>query len=315
MTSNTIKIAYSAVTGQSHLDYDLVCQDKAMGINTNSYVAISLADGAGSCSNSDIGANEINKFIVKELTSNFFKYYNKLNGNKKLTLKIENAITNIAKNHNVGVESLSSTLLFIVINTKYNKFIAGHIGDGVIGYLDNQDDIQVLSKPINGEYDNITWFTTSSYKTDRLRLYCDDLKNYNGFILMSDGVEDSLYDKHTNTLMPVTSKIIQLLDLVSQDEVSNKLTEQLNGVFKSNSDDDLSIAILRKTITTNTQNKTIKKSQRISDETARLLFKRKKYSCKWLRRSVCKQFSLQYKDLGKQSNKVLKFNRKRDYIS
>ena len=310
MTSNNYKIAYSAVTGQSHLDNDLVCQDKTMGINTHSYVAISLADGAGSCSNSDIGANEINKFIIKELTSNFFKYYNKSNQVKKLTLKVERAVSNIAKDYNVSVESLSSTLLFVVINIKTNQFIAGHIGDGVIGYLDNQDAIHVLSKPINGEYDNITWFTTSSYKTDRLRLYCDDIKNHNGFILMSDGIEDSLYSKNTNTLVPITSKIIQLLDLASQEEVSNKLTEQLNGVFKSNSDDDLSIAILRKTTTTNNQHKTIKKLQGVSDETAGLLFKRKKYCSKRFRRSICKQFSLQYEDLGKRSKKVFKLNRK-----
>ena len=53
---------------------------------------------------------------------------------------------------------LASTLLFVAI--KDNKFIMAHIGDGIIGYL-KQDELKIATHPMNGEFINTTVFTTS----------------------------------------------------------------------------------------------------------------------------------------------------------
>ena len=61
------------------------------------------------------------------------------------------------------------TLLFVSI--KNNKYIAGHIGDGIIGIIDEKGDAIVLSEPENGEFANTTYFTTSENYKYHLRLY------------------------------------------------------------------------------------------------------------------------------------------------
>ena len=67
-----------------------------------------------------------------------------------------------------------------------------------------------------------------------------------GLVLMSDGVEDSLYNSTKKQLAPITKDIIQWLDYGSEEEVSSALDENLKNIFAVKSSDDLSIAILRK---------------------------------------------------------------------
>jgi serine/threonine protein phosphatase PrpC len=140
---------------------------------------------------------------------------------------------------------LSSTLLFIAI--KNDKFIIGHIGDGVIGMLDNNNEIKVISKPENGEFSNATFFTTSTNYPDRLRILKGTLKNAVGFILMSDGPEESLYNKQDNSLLDINKDIINWLKDNNIQDVKKALTDNLKNVISKNTNDDCSIGIIRKT--------------------------------------------------------------------
>ena len=145
---------------------------------------------------------------------------------------------------NVEIKDLSSTLQFIAVY--YDEYIIVHIGDGVIGTLNNNDNLSVLSAPENGEYSHLTYFT-STLDSKRVRIYRGKIKDINGLILMSDGVEESLYNYQTKELAPVTGEIIKWLDYGNEKEVSSALDENLKNVFAVKSSDDLSIAILRKT--------------------------------------------------------------------
>jgi len=126
----------------------------------------------------------------------------------------------------------------------HSKYLIVHIGDGVVGMLDSNDILSVLSNPDNGEYANYTYFTTC-LDPKRVRLYGGYIKDLNGLVLMSDGVEESLYHYKTKSLVPVTKDIIKLLDDYSSSEVSSILEDNLKNVFALKSSDDLSIAILR----------------------------------------------------------------------
>lgn len=286
-------MASSSVRGISHIKNNTKCQDKTLCLHNENYQMIGLADGAGSCLYSDIGAEEILKFIYGEFLFWFDDYFTSINCVQKLTKKIEIAIDVIANIHKKRVEELSSTLLFVVI--KNDKFIAGHIGDGVIGKLDDKNQITVLSKPQNGKSNNLTWFTTSSYNPHRLRIYSGNIENISGFILMSDGVELGLYDSENVSLVPITGSIINLLSKNTQKEVSKKLEEQLKKVFQKITYDDLSIAIMKK--------------ERFSYDKNRTLPQGKKDSKKWIRGNISKRNIPKYCSLGEYSKQIFQFFR------
>lgn len=264
------KLASSYVVGSGHISKNMPCQDRTYTLknevfksikikkketkskvrsfskiildNTNSFYGLSLADGAGSCKHSDIGAEFISKRILTYIENKFDLLYSSIEMQLTLTNFIENSLNEIS-NDNISFNDLSSTLLFVVI--KSNRFIIGHLGDGVIGMLDKFDNIKVVSKPDNGEFSNATYFTTSKSHANRLRLIKGILKNSKGFIIMSDGCQESLYDKRTETLAASNAQIINWLETNSEKEVEKALFYNLEQVIRNKTQDDCSIGIMR----------------------------------------------------------------------
>lgn len=236
--------ASSTQQGVSHKISDTPCQDSVLLKQEEGYLFLGLADGAGSAMHSDIGSKLILKFLAIHMQISF-EYYKKnvAIANKNLLARIHLALVAIAKMKRVEIKDLSSTLQFIAVY--YDEFIIVHIGDGVIGMLDENDNLSVLSEPENGEFSHMTYFTTT-LDAKRVRIYRGDMKELNGLILMSDGIEESLYNYKTASLVPITKEIIQWLDYGSEEEVSSALDENLKNVFAIKSSDDLSIAIVRK---------------------------------------------------------------------
>ena len=249
--SNDWKLASAYVTGRGHLTKNIPCQDRTFELinkhSTGVFYGLSLADGAGSYKFSDIGAEIVTKEILMYLKSNFSNLLKVKNVSRKIIQHIEEILSVEAKNRAIDIKELSSTLLFIVI--KKNKFIAGHIGDGVIGVLDKNNNISVLSHPDNGEYSNSTFFTTTGNYPDRLRIIRGNIVGSTGFILMSDGSDESLYDSKTKKLAPVNAEIINWLNVGRSEEVNIALQSNLNEVIKQKTFDDCSLGILKKCLT------------------------------------------------------------------
>jgi serine/threonine protein phosphatase PrpC len=267
---NSWKLASAYVIGRGHISKDMPCQDRAyilkdevlksisikkrktksLSLNSqkkiinykDSFYGLSLADGAGSCKHSDIGAEFISKEILRYIHKNFGSLYDSSSMQVDLVNHIETTLTKIT-NENMTFKDLSSTLLFIAI--KSNKFIIGHIGDGVIGMLDKTDNLKVVSKPDNGEFSNVTYFTTSTSYPDRLRLLKGTLKNSKGFVLMSDGSEESLYNKQTESLAEINKTLINWLKSNSEKDVEKALYDNLEQVIRNKTQDDCSIGVMR----------------------------------------------------------------------
>ncbi|WP_169940348.1 PP2C family serine/threonine-protein phosphatase [Campylobacter sp. RM15925] len=246
--------------GSSHEKQKKSCQDAVYSIQSRntrtickiknrlmmkqacSFTGISLADGAGSSVYSDIGAQHITKSILQKIERDFNWIYNNIVAEKFLLDFVENEIKNLALQHCCAIKDLSSTLLFVCI--KFNKCIVGHIGDGVIGVLrKNNNTVDVLSYPKNGEFANSTFFTTSTDFNDRLRLFMFNLKDELGFILLSDGSSESLYDKKNMLLSQAVYKIINMPKNYSNHE--SILNNEVMPKIASRTDDDCSIAIIR----------------------------------------------------------------------
>jgi len=246
---NTVwKLASAYVTGRGHLAKNIPCQDRTLELvskhSTGVFYGLSLADGAGSYKHSDIGAEVVTKEILIYLKSNFSNLLRVKDTSKKIIKHIEEKLAKEANNREIDIKELSSTLLFAVI--KNDKFIIGHIGDGVIGVLDKDNKISVLSYPDNGEYSNSTFFTTTDSYPDRLRIIKGNIVDSIGFILMSDGADASLYDSRTKELASINAEIINWLNVGSSKEVKSALKSNLNDVIKHKTHDDCSIGVLRK---------------------------------------------------------------------
>lgn len=244
------KIASSFIIGKGHVSNGTNCQDRTFKLvkkhRTGTFYGLSLADGAGSCLHSDIGAELTTNKILFFLKSKFSFLYNKKNIDKYIIKFLEEELDNIAKDKNIGFKDLSSTLLFVAI--KNDKFIIGHIGDGVIGMLNESDEVVTISQPENGEFANSTYFTTSIKYQDRLRIIKGTIKDSLGFILMSDGTEESLYDKKNKVLIPSNGSIINWLKDNKEYDVEKALYSNLDEVISKKTIDDCSIGIMRKLI-------------------------------------------------------------------
>jgi len=238
------KIAGATIVGRGHITKNIPCQDKIFSAKDSSFNFIGLADGAGSCSHSDIGAAFVLKETLKLIKKKFDRYYRGeysiVNSDILSYLKLRLEI--LAKNKRIAFKELSSTLLFVAV--KENKFIAGHLGDGVIGYL-KCGELKVLSDPVNGEFANATYFVTSSDAKQYFKLFKGELNEINGFVLMSDGSEESLYDKRNKSLAPAVGQMFEWLGKFKENEVSKALENNLRDVIRLKTIDDCSVILLK----------------------------------------------------------------------
>lgn len=241
------KASGGAVIGRAHEKRGITCQDKiAYGLK-NGIRVIALSDGAGSSIYSHIGAEVANKTITDYLFRNFEKIYNSeaehvagtvinkvLLAINKEKEKIEGSI----------LEDFSATLLFIAVYK--NKFIAGHIGDGVIAYTTKDSTAKVLSVPNNGEYANQTYFVTSKQSENMLKLFRGKTTNINSFMLMSDGAATSFYNNRNQTLTSGVLTLSKWIREKSEEEAKKTIDKNLEELIKMKTFDDCSLVVTSK---------------------------------------------------------------------
>ncbi|MDY4573988.1 MAG: PP2C family serine/threonine-protein phosphatase [Intestinibacter sp.] len=240
---NTIQCA---VQGRGHIKSDIPCQDKTYTYSNGDVTAIALADGAGSAKLSHYGAEGITKFICKYMVEGFDTYFSEKDGaafKRKIVNDLDDELNKLADIYKCKKKELASTLLVAVVNA--NQYILLHIGDGVIGYLkDNQ--LLVASQPENGEFANTTVFTTSRDVLQTMKIIKGNLGCIEGFVLMSDGTEASLYDKRKCLLAPVLKRIMKYSQIISKECLEYQLLDSFENVIRGATIDDCSIAILMK---------------------------------------------------------------------
>jgi hypothetical protein len=232
------------IQGRGHIKTETPCQDKTKQLLQNNVNVIALADGAGSAKLSHYGAECVVENISAYIADNFLQLIENADG-KQVKLDIMNelklALNNKAIELNCKVNDLASTLLLVAVFE--DLYIIVHIGDGVIGYLDDTE-LKIASSPDNGEFANVTTFVTSSEALPSMRLFKGNINNISGFVIMSDGTEHSLYHKPTKTLAKSTIKLMHRTCLTNSKVMRSQLVEMLSTVISKNTQDDCSIAIL-----------------------------------------------------------------------
>lgn len=250
--------AQSVRIGVDHIESNMPCQDNAFYLCKNGVHVLSLSDGAGSKKYSQIGSDTVTKsicsYIVQEFDSllmiseTYGKTLEDIEDSKRI---VKNSIFNHLKKEliekvtpEITFEDLACTLLFVAI--KGDRFIMGHIGDGVIAGLFNSgksESLKVLSHPENGEQINITFFLTDPDAIDHLRITTGSFHNLSGILLMSDGPEEVLYNSlnglHANCL-----KLFQNFNKYTCAKYDQILEKFLSTQVAKFSYDDLSMNML-----------------------------------------------------------------------
>ncbi len=238
--------AQGAAIGKSHIQDNLVCQDKTFVYETPSAIAVSLADGAGSARLSHYGAETVTREVCKLLCEKFEEFYT---SNSPLPVKrtilthLLDALQDTANENECELSDLASTLLAVVISE--NRFLIIHIGDGVIAYT-KENEIKVATGPKNGEFANTTYFVTSSRALEMMQLIKGTASVINGFVLMSDGSEASLYSKQRNEVAPVLHRLVSRLGMTSTEYLQPILQASLEDAIVKKTRDDCSLVLVSK---------------------------------------------------------------------
>lgn len=230
--------------GRGHIKHNVVCQDKVFCTCRKGVTIAALADGAGSATNSHVGAEITVNIIAHFLADNFQAFYDSCDAGQvaeEILSEIRNNLQQMAYQRKLELGSLASTLLVVAVSEE--KYILLHLGDGMIGCF-CQDGIKAASLPVNGEFANSTVFTTSEHAASFLRMYKGILKDIDGFVLMSDGAAQGLYSKASHSFAGALRSLAQMGRLLPQSIMQKILSEELLPALIAKTTDDCSVAFL-----------------------------------------------------------------------
>lgn len=240
-----IKHAEARQTGTLHKMEGLPCQD-AVGFYENEDVAVIVtADGAGSVPHSEIASETIASQMPRFIADNFNALFDA--DDETLKNNIIKAANDFVNQANPEMQAYC-TFLCAAVHKKSRKSILMHIGDGMILGIDKEDDPWInesVCYPENGEESNITYFLNGANASMHFRVSRQQEDTNRMYLLCSDGVSSSLYDfkeKRAANALNVFYKWIQQHD----ESISYMIERELNELFRNNSYDDMSIAVIYK---------------------------------------------------------------------
>lgn len=230
------------MTGEKHRQNQLPCQDQVASLEDQSFHAIALADGAGSAKHSEEGALLVVQEALQFLHDHFEACFESDSYLKIDCLDyLQQSLENYAQEKNCSVRDLYSTLMLIAV--KDDRLIGLHIGDGVMGSVKN-DEIQVFSKPTNGEFLNETVFVSLAQAGMKMKIYKEENFSADGFILMSDGAAESFYNRIDETLVPVLGKLADELRSEDPKSFTGDLIYTFEDLLTRRTSDDCAIQFM-----------------------------------------------------------------------
>lgn len=237
------------VRGRGHARDGTRGQDRTAYASRGGVQVLCLSDGAGSASHSEYGAQALVHAGCQLLLERFAGFADSDDG---AAIKLEIVrfllarLHAVADRHDVGVKDLAATFLAVAISG--DRFLAVHIGDGVVGYVKGGEP-RVVSGPDNAEFVNQTTFVTSERSAVGMRVLRGMLKDVSGFVLMSDGSAHSLYSARSRQLAPACGKLVARLGAAPTYQVRNptyvkQLRQFIGTTVRQATKDDCSIGLL-----------------------------------------------------------------------
>lgn len=247
---NSWKNQHGFIIGKSHIEKNIPCQDYASSYIDDVYQIAVLSDGCGSSKHSDIGSKSVVETTIEILKQNFDQIttLNPLDSRFLILNSINQELGKHAKDLNVDIKELNATLLFVAIKNN-EQLLMGHLGDGFIGTVNNSK-LEIKSLEKKDEEVNGTVYTTTSNAHVYFDLRKGFLKDYEGFIMMSDGSGEALVDSRVPFQKKFINSVAGILEYIGQnDAISNQkmINDYLTKISSHiQSGDDCSLSILVK---------------------------------------------------------------------
>lgn len=235
-------------TGRSHLREGKVCQDKICILTRNGVMTAALADGCGSARIPELGAEVVTRRICQLFCDRFEEFLHNPAGaevKQEILRQLYEVLDECCRSHGCVREDLASTLLAVAV--RGDCYLMLHIGDGVIGYV-RDGRIRVASVPDNGEFANETTFVTAPDAFSSLRIYKGRNEAIEGFVLMSDGCEASLYNRASVVLAPILTRQVYRLGITSEAFFRPSLEQSLAETIRYQTMDDCSLILTAKVL-------------------------------------------------------------------
>ena len=237
------------VRGHGHVRDGTPVQDRTKYLSRGGIQVLYLADGAGSASHSELGAQAVVDEGCTVLIERFADFAASNDGASvkvELLERLVSKVSSVADRQGLDLRDLASTFLCVAVSG--NRFLGAHVGDGVVGYLKN-GELKVVSAPDNDEFANQTTFVTSSRAAESMRLFRGSLDGVAGFILMSDGTGESLFNPRTGQLAGACSKLITAVGTAPAQQGKNsdykkRIRRLVDVNIRNATKDDCSVGIL-----------------------------------------------------------------------
>ncbi len=236
-----VKVSHATVPGLSHdRDNEESCEDYIVSFVHEDVAVMCLCDGAGSAKYARKGAELVSSAVCSYLYKHHFSFeHMQLESAKK---KIAEIAKSAVEKETGFISDYNCTLLAVII--KRNKYMCLHIGDGIIGCLDN-NELRVLSYPSNGEYKNQTYFVTEQSAEKHIRIERGSFKKKKfSVFVMSDGTAVSFFQNEQLISKSALNQICEANTTLHAEEMNNFLRENLYEVISQNTNDDCSIGII-----------------------------------------------------------------------
>ncbi len=211
------------IQGRSHISNNIECQDKTFSKVTNTFSAISLADGAGSAKYSHIGAECVTKEIINLIEKQFDSYYEnntteiiKEDIIKVLVEKLQDIANN---NKNTNTKNDINQILHNIKTTldEYAKFDI----DEIINLMQNIDamieNIESKKKSFQNRTDIISKIFNYDIKDNELKARQDELKKE--------------INKSINDIKQLTLLDMKLLNVYNIQKHSNEIINLIDNNF------------------------------------------------------------------------------------
>lgn len=242
-------ITVGAITtiGNKHVNRGTPCEDASYAVTENGVSVVCIADGAGGKQYTDarFGSDCAVHVITETLTQHFDALYSE---NREaavrgyLMAKLRVAFAGIMEERTIDViDRLSCTLLFVAV--KDRRMMIGHIGDGLIVRI-SPSGVSPISMPQNDK-DGKTYFVTAAHADNYLRLLKTTVDDVHAIALMTDGVQDSVYNEEAGLVKPVVAKMAESFS-AGREEAEKSILETVQKfiVGSSNASDDASFGVM-----------------------------------------------------------------------
>ncbi|HEX4551970.1 protein phosphatase 2C domain-containing protein [Pseudomonas sp.] len=240
------KTAFAAVAGRSQPQTPAPRQHVAARAS-NGVTCIALADGADGADRSDIGAQVAVTAALAYVCKNFESLWQNMDKHnakaaQRLVHRCLDALRRKSAKVGCSINDLTCSLAFVACSQ--GRYMAGHLGAGVIVSMDPDGKLATLSPPENTESGRTGVFLTDPKAVSKLSLYRGPIEAPAGFAILSDGAARSLFQPAGTTVAPTVLNWLELNATSPRKKFKAVLAEKLQQSIASESADDCALGLL-----------------------------------------------------------------------